>query len=829
MDKVDKNSKTLTKTFGGLKTILAGVASLGFGAVIKSSIDAADALGKVANKVGLSVKALQELRFVADQAGISSKTLDTSMQRFSRRVGEAANDTGVLRKDLDKLGISIKNNDGSMRNIKDVFLDYTDAMRGAGSEQERLRLAIAAFDMAGGDMVNMLGSSREAMVALGDEASRLAPLLTQSQVDAAVKSNDAWAKVKFQFRQIALVVSSELAPGMEALATSISKILANEENIRGMQEAFKGISEALKTIASLITSDLISLLFDVGKWLALGLAVKAFAGSLRWAGKILAAYKTAVLAATASGVALNGSLTLGAIAGKKFFSAMAYGLKIVGWTALLGFLLDMKGSLVSLTSVFGSADKAATGFFDNLHQRAIAWEKSDAGILDTIASGIRGITDATSGGLVTGGIDALLGKDFGRPVDIRPKIEGYTYNSDVTEESKAAGRAEIARLDAQDAAERKSFKLKVDLNSAMKQQISEINSEYKKQQEVIKARNEVLMSTVNSLLPLRAATDLYNSQINDLVESLNNGIITQEEYNKAVTNAKVAFDSINPVMIKAKQAAKDLADEQIKYVKSIKSLATAYNPVLTQEKKFIESRRLLNEGVKKRIITEKQYNAAIKNLNKEIADFNKQQLQNSRKWSDGWKRAMDNYVEDATNAAKQAEDVFKTATQGMEDAIVGFAKTGKFEWKSFLDDIVTQMLRSQIKQTMASVFQMPSISGSSSPSSVPAGASGGGIGGGSSSGGSSSSGFWGSVGSFFGGLFADGGNLGAGKWGIAGEAGPEIISGPASITPMSNGQTAVTYNINAVDAQSFKQMIARDPKFLFAVTEEGRRNLPQYR
>lgn len=36
----------------------------------------------------------------------------------------------------------------------------------------------------------------------------------------------------------------------------------------------------------------------------------------------------------------------------------------------------------------------------------------------------------------------------------------------------------------------------------------------------------------------------------------------------------------------------------------------------------------------------------------------------------------------------------------------------------------------------------------------------------------------------FGGVYANGGYLGSGKWGIAGEAGPEIIHGPARITPM---------------------------------------------
>jgi hypothetical protein len=49
----------------------------------------------------------------------------------------------------------------------------------------------------------------------------------------------------------------------------------------------------------------------------------------------------------------------------------------------------------------------------------------------------------------------------------------------------------------------------------------------------------------------------------------------------------------------------------------------------------------------------------------------------------------------------------------------------------------------------------------------------------------------------FGGLFANGGYLGSGKWGIAGEAGPEIIHGPARITPMDRmggGEMAVTVN-----------------------------------
>jgi len=175
-----------------------------------------------------------------------------------------------------------------------------------------------------------------------------------------------------------------------------------------------------------------------------------------------------------------------------------------------------------------------------------------------------------------------------------------------------------------------------------------------------------------------------------------------------------------------------------------------------------------------------------------------------RSFSHGWKKAFEDYEDEATNAAKKAEEVFTSATKGMEDSIVGFAKTGKFEFKSLVSDILESLLRSQIQSLIASTFKMPFGSGG--------GSAGGGIG------------------DFFGGFFANGGTLGAGKFGIAGEAGPELISGPATITPLTGGNSGnVTYNINAVDALSFRQLVARDPGFIHAVAMKGGNKVPQGR
>lgn len=55
----------------------------------------------------------------------------------------------------------------------------------------------------------------------------------------------------------------------------------------------------------------------------------------------------------------------------------------------------------------------------------------------------------------------------------------------------------------------------------------------------------------------------------------------------------------------------------------------------------------------------------------------------------------------------------------------------------------------------------------------------------------------------FGGFYANGGTLGSGKWGIAGEAGPEIVHGPASITPMDKaGSQAPQMNVTVINNSS---------------------------
>ena len=336
------------------------------------------------------------------------------------------------------------------------------------------------------------------------------------------------------------------------------------------------------------------------------------------------------------------------------------------------------------------------------------------------------------------------------------------------------------------------------------------------------------------------------------------------------------------------KAAKDLE-------KGLKSLTDRLLPLKAAKAKYTQETNLLNRALKEGKITTEEHGRAMANLNEEYKEFLDGQAGSANTWLDGWKGAMDEYVTKARDASSQAARLFNTATSGMEDAIVGFVKTGKFSFKSLLDDIAEQLLRTQIQQLMSNIFGTGAfgggggqpqagggglgsmigglfgggssktvggnIGGGSSGSSSGGFMSGigkmvsgiGNIFGGGSSSGSSGGGFLGGVGkaiggitsgigkifgggssgsssgglmdsiskgigSLFGGFFANGGFLPQGKFGIAGESGPELISGPANITPMGGN---VTYNISAVDAQSFQNLIAQDPGFIHAVAQRG--------
>src|SRR5262245_58277785 len=102
--------RTGIRTLGGA---LIGVTTVGgLAAIVDRSISAANAIGKTADKIGVGVEALQELRFAAKASGVEQQTLDMALQHFTRRAAEAAQGTGEAKDALAQMGVALRDQSG---------------------------------------------------------------------------------------------------------------------------------------------------------------------------------------------------------------------------------------------------------------------------------------------------------------------------------------------------------------------------------------------------------------------------------------------------------------------------------------------------------------------------------------------------------------------------------------------------------------------------------------------------------------------------------------------------------------------------------------------
>lgn len=228
--------RNITRSLRGILPILSG-AALVQGA--RRAIEYGDAIGVAADRLGVGVEFLQEFRFAAEDASnVMATQADVALQRFTRRVGEAAQGTGELRGVLEQYDIQVRNADGSARAITDVLADYADVVAGAESSQEQLRLAFKAFDSEGAALVNLLRQGSEGWEAYAD-AAREAGILTDQQVREA-------QELDAQLTRLSLTLSTNLAQAFISLGPIISGFVdALAATARGVSVFVEGIDRML--------------------------------------------------------------------------------------------------------------------------------------------------------------------------------------------------------------------------------------------------------------------------------------------------------------------------------------------------------------------------------------------------------------------------------------------------------------------------------------------------------------------------------------------------------------------------------------------------------
>ena len=166
----------------------------------------ADQIGDTAEKWGFTTKEIQEFDYWATQNGTTLQSLLTGMRGL---VNQAEAGSSAFA----KLGVAVRNNDGTFKDQKTLFLETMNALQGIDDQVQRNALQFEIFGRAGielGQVINLTGDQLEA---LSQKAEDYGLIISDEAIKASSDFNDELDTLKRQFQSL---VAEMLADTPEA-------------------------------------------------------------------------------------------------------------------------------------------------------------------------------------------------------------------------------------------------------------------------------------------------------------------------------------------------------------------------------------------------------------------------------------------------------------------------------------------------------------------------------------------------------------------------------------------------------------------------------------
>jgi hypothetical protein len=243
---VESGFKSLEKVAStALKFFSIGIAT----SFIRSAAEAADQLGKVADKLGISTERLTAFQLAAADAGVETGTLNKLLTDAQRRLGEAAGGTGATYDALRSLGLGVR--DLQKLSPDELFLRYADSINQLKSRAEQFSVAQDLFGKSAQEAFTLIAAGRPAIEEAAATVDRLGLALSRidiAQIEVANDKLGLLAKVSQAFGQ---QMAAALAPFVTEFVDRLTGVGITADETRGKLDAFaRAVFFTFETLAN---------------------------------------------------------------------------------------------------------------------------------------------------------------------------------------------------------------------------------------------------------------------------------------------------------------------------------------------------------------------------------------------------------------------------------------------------------------------------------------------------------------------------------------------------------------------------------------------------
>ena len=190
-------------------------------------INVLDQLDDLAEKTGITVESLSELRYAGETTGTPLEALATGVGKLSKQMAAAAGGNKEAIETFKAIGVEIKNADGTLRNSEEVLKDIADRFATYEDGAGKAALAQKIFSKSGAELIPLLNLGRAGIEQLGVEAKALGVIYGTDVAKAAAQFNDNLVKLKLASEAATVQLAGPL---IKALADVSSQFVEAKKN-----------------------------------------------------------------------------------------------------------------------------------------------------------------------------------------------------------------------------------------------------------------------------------------------------------------------------------------------------------------------------------------------------------------------------------------------------------------------------------------------------------------------------------------------------------------------------------------------------------------------
>lgn len=618
----------------------ASIAALGVGitALVLPVTRVGDEFFKLSQKTGVSVEALTALDYAAKLSDVTTEGLTKALQKLSVAMFDTQVNGDEGSAALKALGVSATDAHGQIRPTEAVLLDLADKFAIMPDGADKAALAVKLFGKEGLAIIPFLNQGREGITALMEEAQRLGLVMSEDVARASEIFNDNLTRLSAIFEGVQRQMGAAVIP---ILADFTEQVILAQSETGSFSNELQRITANREATITFLESVASGLAFIAESAVLLKHVIAQPFDSLSVVGKDIETwFKTDMLR---SGKAMG--------LDPKAIDAEIAKLQ----TARDDYVRAANDRLFNINQNPGYVDRVAK-FFDE--QRRTVRVQGQKFVLDTEtqAKEVQAIYDKFLPTLPRKPRPSLDLSGFGKPKPAEKLNEGEAFLNQL--------RSRLTRTQEGEAAELRARALQIEAKG------------YKG-------------------VSVEAETYI---QVLEAIERQKEKDKAFEAYEKEEANARKIVETLiggNRQRIEGMQLQREMLDLSAteravlqNRAELEKSAAAAHKEASQIQDADLRAQTIeaINDALARQL-------PILENLTRANADY-------QRSAEFGAKSALRTYIEDATNAAKQAERAVTGAFKSMEDALTQFVMTGKVDFNSLANSIISDLIRIQIQRAI---------------------------------------------------------------------------------------------------------------------------------